>query len=37
LELVKYGNLESPFKKETVEKISGPIDDWLSGIDDSKF
>jgi len=37
LELVKYGNLESPFKKETVEKISRPIDDWLSGIDDSKF
>jgi M3 family oligoendopeptidase len=37
LELVKYGNLESPFKKETVENISTPIDDWLSGIDDSNF
>ena len=37
LELVKYGNLESPFKKETVENISTPIDDWLSGIDDSDF
>ncbi|MDW7668438.1 MAG: M3 family oligoendopeptidase [Bacillota bacterium] len=37
LELVEYGNLESPFKKETVENISTPIDDWLSGIDDSKF
>ena len=37
LELVKYGNLDSPFKKETVENISTPIDDWLSGIDDSDF
>jgi len=37
LELVEYGNLKSPFDKETVENISGPIDDWLSGIDDSKF
>ncbi len=37
LELVEYGNLESPFNKETVENISTPIDDWLSGIDDSKF
>ncbi len=37
LELVEYGNLESPFNKETVENISTPINDWLSGIDDSKF
>lgn len=37
LELVEYGNLESPFKKETVEKIAKPIDDWLSSIDDTEF
>ena len=37
LELVEYGNLESPFNKDTVEKISDPINDWLNNIDDTKF
>ncbi len=37
LELVKYGNLQSPFEEECIERIANYIDMFLDNIDDSTF
>jgi M3 family oligoendopeptidase len=37
LELLKEGNLQSPFMDSTMETIIEPIKTWLNSIDDTKF
>ena len=37
LGLVKLGNLISPFQTGCIKAVSSVIEDWLKGIDDSKF
>ncbi len=37
LELVKCGNIKSPFEQGVMESIIPPIKDWLNKIDDSKL
>ncbi|RLL46749.1 M3 family oligoendopeptidase [Oceanobacillus piezotolerans] len=34
LELVKAGNLRSPFEEGTVDSVIGTIEDWLNNVDD---
>lgn len=36
-QLVKYANLKSPFEDGCVKSVVGIIDEYLDGIDDSKF
>lgn len=37
LDLVKLGNLDSPFVDGTIKKVMQPIKDYLDNIDDSSF
>lgn len=37
LDLVKMGNLDSPFVDGTIKKVMQPIKEYLEGIDDSSF
>lgn len=37
LELLKEGNLQSPFQNSTIESVIAPINKWLASIDDSKL
>jgi M3 family oligoendopeptidase len=37
LELVKYGNLESPFEESVIKKLAKEIETYIDSIDDSKF
>nr|WP_312576804.1 M3 family oligoendopeptidase [Sedimentibacter sp.] len=35
LQLVKEGNLQSPFQNSTIESVIAPIKNWLDSVDDS--
>lgn len=37
LELLEVAKLENPFNSGTIEKIIGPVEEWIDSIDDSKF
>ncbi len=37
LDLVELANLKSPFEEAVIEEVVGSIQDWIIGIDDSKF
>lgn len=37
LELLKEGNLQSPFEDSTIEAVIEPIENWLDSVDDTKL
>ncbi|MDW5299206.1 MAG: M3 family oligoendopeptidase [Sedimentibacter sp.] len=37
LELLKEGNLQSPFEDSTIESVIEPIRNWLDSVDDAKL
>ena len=37
LEIIKTGNLESPFNEEAIKSVSSQIDNYLDSIDDAKL
>jgi len=37
LELLKEGNLQSPFEDSTIEAVIEPIKSWLNSVDDTKL